>query len=264
MNANLPIKKNKNKSLLIEILVLIILILIYGWSYLSIDINWNRVFSEWTINNFKNVIPRFFEPDTTIIPDIKTKLLETLYIAFAGSLTAAVLAIPFGFISAVNITNSTAAVLGKWLLAAIRAFPNVILAILFVAAVGPTPLAGALAISIHSIGMLGKLYAEIIESIDMKVLESLEASGANKVQIFFYGIMPQVLPEFISFAIYRFEINVRASSILGLVGAGGIGTMIYFAKMNRNWEEVGMILISIIILVTIIDYTSAYIRKKLV
>lgn len=112
--------------------------------------------------------------------------------------------------------------------------------------------------------MLGKLYSEVIESIDMHVVEAMEANGANKIQIFFYGIMPQVIPEFMSYAIYRFEIDVRASTILGIIGAGGIGTLLVISSRNRNWDEVGMILLVIIIFVSIIDYISTAIRKRIV
>src|SRR5690625_6123494 len=112
--------------------------------------------------------------------------------------------------------------------------------------------------------MLGKLYAEVIESIDSDVIEAIEASGGNKVQVLFYGVIPQVIPEFLSYAIYRFEIDIRASSILGIVGAGGIGTMIIFSANNRKWNEMCLILLSFIIVITIIDTISIRIRRKLV
>ncbi len=112
--------------------------------------------------------------------------------------------------------------------------------------------------------MLGKMFSEIIESIDMQVVEAMQANGANRIQILFYAVMPQIIPEFLSYAIYRFEVDIRASSILGIVGAGGIGTIIIFASNNRNWNEMGTILLAIIIVVTIIDFASARIRRKIV
>ncbi|WP_197046660.1 PhnE/PtxC family ABC transporter permease [Oceanobacillus salinisoli] len=138
------------------------------------------------------------------------------------------------------------------------------MAILFVVAVGPNAFAGVLAIAIGSTGMLGKMFSEIIESIDMQVVEAMQANGANRIQILFYAVMPQIIPEFLSYAIYRFEVDIRASSILGIVGAGGIGTIIIFASNNRNWNEMGTILLAIIIVVTIIDFASARIRRKIV
>ena len=136
-----------------------------------------------------------------------------------------------------------------------RTFPEILLALIFVVAIGPGAFAGVLAIAIHSIGMLGKLYSEVIESINMNVVEAMEANGANKIQIFFYGIMPQVIPEFLSYAIYRFEIDVRASTILeNYRSRRDIGTLLVISSRNRNWDEVGMILLVIIIFVSIIDY----------
>ena len=191
-------------------------------------------------------------------------MLETVFIAFAGSLMAAIIAVPLSFLAANNMMGRYLSVPGKWLLSAVRAFPDLILAILFVVAVGPNAFAGVLAIAIGSTGMLGKMFSEIIEQIDKDVVQAMQANGANRIQVLFYAVLPQIIPEFLSYAIYRFEVDIRASSILGIVGAGGIGTMIVFASANDNWEQMGMILIGIIVVVTIIDFTSSYIRKKIV
>jgi phosphonate transport system permease protein len=246
------------------LLIVVILAAIYVWTFLGIDIDWARAIDR-IANNFARVIPNLFSPDWSSTADVSLSILETVLIAFAGSFMAAILAIPLGFLAAQNMTGSKIlTTLGKWILSAVRAFPDIILAILFVVAVGPNAFAGVLAIAIGSTGMLGKLYSEVIESIDMKVVEAMEANGANKIQILFYAVIPQIIPEFLSYAIYRFEVDIRASSILGIVGAGGIGTMIIFAANNRNWNEMGLILLAIIIVVTIIDFISARIRRKIV
>ncbi|NLP50179.1 phosphonate ABC transporter, permease protein PhnE [Bacillus sp. RO1] len=244
--------------------IFLFLTVMYIWTFTGIDIDWGRAFDR-MVNNFQRVIPKLFNPEWASIGKVWTAMVETLYIAFAGSLMAAIIAIPLGFLAAQNMTKSKIlTTFGKWILSGIRAFPDLILAILFVVAVGPNPFAGVLAIAIGSTGMLGKLYSEVLESIDMNIVEAMEASGANKVQILFHGVIPQIIPEFLSYAIYRFEIDVRASTILGIVGAGGIGTLIQFAQMNRNWEEMGLILLVIIVVVTIIDFLSASIRKRIV
>jgi len=258
-----PKKKVPAKKRMKSILIIIGVIAVYVWTILGVDIDWARAVSRIT-KNFNILIPRLFNPEWESIGEVSMKILETIFIAFAGTLMASILAIPIGFMAAKNITNRPISLTGKWLLSADRSFPELILAILFVVAVGPNAFAGVLAIAIHSTGMLGKLYSEVIESIDMKIVEAMEANGANKVQILFYAVMPQVIPEFLSYAIYRFEIDIRASSILGIVGAGGIGTMIMFASMNRNWNQMGLILLAIIIVVTIIDTISSRIRRKLV
>lgn len=252
------IKKIRN------ITITVLVILLYIWTFLSIDIDWVRAMNR-AANNFQRIVPRLFNPDWSVTSEVALSMLETVFIAFAGSLMAAVLAVPLAFMAARNmIGGRIVSTIGKWILSAVRAFPDVILAILFVVAVGPNAFAGVLAIAIGSTGMLGKMFSEIIESIDMNVIEVMEASGANKIQILFYGVLPQITPEFLSYAIYRFEVDIRASSILGIVGAGGIGTMIIFASNNRNWSEMGTILLAIIIVVTIIDYASARIRRKIV
>ncbi|MDL4840176.1 phosphonate ABC transporter, permease protein PhnE [Aquibacillus rhizosphaerae] len=265
MSNQLPPKPRTPAKVVKRVIILLAVVALYVWTFSSVNINWERVFSERTLENINRIIPQFFDPAWAETGTILVKMVETIFIAYTGSLAAAVLAIPLAFLCASNmVKNKFLNTIGMWILGAVRAFPEIILAIIFVAAVGPNPFAGVLAIAIGSTGMLGKLYSEVIESIDMNIIEALEASGANKMQILFYGIMPQVLPEFLSYAIYRFEIDVRASSVLGIVGAGGIGTLITFAYLNRNWDEVGMILLVIIIAVTIIDQISGFIRRRLV
>ncbi|MBU9723470.1 MULTISPECIES: phosphonate ABC transporter, permease protein PhnE [Bacillaceae] len=266
MELVMPPKKKRPTPILIRnIMIALALIALYIWTFSTIDIRWERVFSERTITNFSRVIPQLFSPDWDAFQKVMILMWQTIQMAYTGTLLAAILAVPFGFFAASNITKSkTLNILSKGALDAIRAFPELVLALMFVAAIGPSPFAGVLAIAIGSIGMLGKLYSEVIESIDMHVVEALEANGANKIQVLFYGIIPQIVPEFLSYAIYRFEIDIRASTILGIIGAGGIGTLITIATANRNWDEVGMILLIIIIVVTAIDYFSAFIRKRIV
>lgn len=197
--------------------------------------------------------------------DLLRGLLETAAIAVLGTVISAVLCIPFAFWAARAkgkarwSSNS-----GKFMLSLIRTFPEIVLAIVFIKAVGPGSYAGALALGIHSIGMLGKLYAEAIENLDLGPTEALTACGANKLQTLWFAVIPQVIPDFLSFALYRFELNIRSATILGVVGAGGIGTPLIFALEARSWPRVGIILIGIIVMVTIIDLISGYIRKRIV
>jgi phosphonate transport system permease protein len=258
-----PKPKNSLYKKIKTIVIIVLIIALYVWTFTSINIDWGTAI-ERAVNNFQRVIPRLFSPDWTVTGEVALTMLETVFIAFAGSLMAAILAVPLAFIAANNMIGKYFSVVGKWVLSAVRAFPDLILAILFVVAVGPNAFAGVLAIAIGSTGMLGKMFSEIIESIDMEIVEAMQASGANRIQILFYAVFPQIIPEFLSYAIYRFEVDIRASSILGIVGAGGIGTMVIFASNNRNWNEMGTILLSIIIVVTIIDFASARIRRKIV
>ncbi|RAA66510.1 phosphonate ABC transporter, permease protein PhnE, partial [Burkholderia multivorans] len=112
--------------------------------------------------------------------------------------------------------------------------------------------------------MLGKLFAEDIENIDLSATESLKASGANKMKTLVFAVVPQILPTFLSLILYRFELNLRSASILGLIGAGGIGTPLIFALQTRSWDRVGIILIGLVIMVGIVDYISGKVREKIV
>ena len=196
--------------------------------------------------------------------DLLRGLLDTLAIALLGTVIAGLLCVPFSFWAAKNIVkNKGISGAGKFVLSFIRVFPDIIMALLFIKAVGPGSFSGVLALGIGSIGMLGKLFSEDIESIDLGATEALVATGANPIKAIWFAVLPQVLPSYLSFLLYRFEINVRAATILGVIGAGGIGTPLIFALSVRDWERVGIILLGIIIMVAIIDFCSGKIRARL-
>jgi len=203
------------------------------------------------------------EFDSAYLPDLVAKIIETIEMAILGTLLASLLAVPFGFLAAQNMVKRLAG-LGKFLLSLIRTFPEIILALVFIKGVGPGPLAGIFAMGVHSIGMLGKLYSEAIESIDKGPQEALMSTGANRIQQIWFAVIPQVLPEFASYALYRFEINSRAAAVLGIVGAGGIGAPLIFAIQKPAWGRVAIILVAIIFVVSLIDIGSGWLRRKLV
>ena len=151
---------------------------------------------------------------------------------------------------------------GKFVLSFVRTFPELVMALLFIKA-GPGSFAGVLALD-YTLLNVRKLYSEGIENIDKGPTEALIATGANRFQILWYAVLPQVLPDFLSYTLYRFEINVRSAAILGVIGAGGIGTPLIFALSSRNWSRVGIILLGIILMVIIIDFISSSIRKRIV
>lgn len=206
----------------------------------------------------------FGSPDWSITPKAITGLKESIQIAALGTVIAAILAIPFGALAARNLSRLIfLPAFGKFLLNFIRAFPELILAIAFIKALGPGPFAGVLAVGIHSVGMMGKLYAERIETVDKGAIEALTATGASPLEIFRHAIIPEVLPDFLSLTLYRFDLNVRSATILGLVGAGGIGTLLDLQRKGGNWQAIGVILIGIIITIGVIDHFSAKLREKL-
>ncbi|MGM8212806.1 phosphonate ABC transporter, permease protein PhnE [Virgibacillus sp. W0430] len=245
----------------------LVVICIYGWAFIGLPA---FEIKETSLNVISSIFSGFIHPDVDYIydpggEDLLRSLLDTIAIAILGTFIAAVLCIPFSFMAAANIVQ-TKAIIGtnKFILSFIRVFPDIVLALLFIKAVGPGPFAGVLALGIGAVGMLGKLISESIEGIDLSAKEALTATGANPVKTFVYAIIPQVLPNFFSFIMYRLEVNVRAATVLGIIGAGGIGTPLIFALSVRDWERVGIILIGIIVMVTIIDIISGKIRSRFV
>lgn len=197
--------------------------------------------------------------------DLIRGLLETFAIAVISTFLSAIFCIPFAFLAAKNIIKiKPVSNISKFILSIIRVFPEIVMAIIFIKAVGPGSFSGVLALGISSIGMMGKLFAEDLENLDLSPSESLVASGANSIKTLMFAVIPQILPTYISLVLYRFELNLRSASILGLIGAGGIGTPLIFALQTRTWDRVGIILIGLIIMVALVDLISGKIRKKLV
>ncbi|MDR0268187.1 phosphonate ABC transporter, permease protein PhnE [Paenibacillus sp.] len=248
-------------------LITLIVIAVYYWSAQGIHFEGIQG-TAGTVS--KSILQGFLHPDWSFVyipegEDLLRGLLDTLVISILGTVIAAVVCIPFAFWASTNMSRRLAiSGSGKIMLSVIRVFPEIIVAILFIKAVGPGSFAGVLALGIHSVGMLGKLYAETIENIDRGPQEALVASGANRLQVLRYAVLPQVIPQFLSYSLYRFEINIRSAATLGLVGAGGIGTPLIFALQARNWNRVGIILLGIIVLVILTDLISDWIRKRII
>lgn len=191
-------------------------------------------------------------------------LLETANIAAFATLFGTVIAFALAFLAARNtgVTPWVAAGVRR-LLEACRTVPEIVYALIFVWAFGIGPLAGILAILIHTIGALGKLFAEVIENTDLGAADGVKCAGGSWVQQMRFGVLPQVLPNFLSYAILRFEINVRGASVIGFVGAGGIGQELYSVIAQNYYEEISAIVVLIIITVALIDLVSERLRRGL-
>ncbi len=177
--------------------------------------------------------------------------------AWVGTIIGAVLSLPLGFLGAKNVSSGLVSNVMRLILNAIRAFPELILAIaIFIPIAGLGPVAGALAIGIHSIGTLGKLTAEAIEGIDPGPWRPRVRSVARGLQVQRWGVLPQVLPEIVAFWLYRFEINIRAGAVLGVVGAGGIGFLLDKTLKFRRWPQAGMAILVVIVATILIDTIS--------
>lgn len=191
-------------------------------------------------------------------------LADTLAMSIAGTALAVVFSLPLALLAAPN-TSPHPAVYGavRTLLAFFRSVPEIILGVLFVAAVGFGALPGVLALALHSVGMVGKFYAEAIEHVDPKPLEAARAAGAGPMKVIVHAVLPQVLPQLTDVTIYRWEYHFRASAVLGIVGAGGIGFELMAALRLLAYDQVSAILLSILLCVVIVDSIGAYLRKSL-
>ena len=259
-------KEQKSLRTALKVVYYIIVYSLIFWGFKGIEYKGIMQTAESSINA---LIEGFFNPDLTYaanmtIDGLPYAIVETIAIAISGTFVSAIISIPFALLASQNIVGPKVSKIGKLIVTMIRTFPELILALMFISVVGPGAPAGILALGIHSIGMLGKLFSESIESMDMGVKEALESCGGNYFEVLFRAVLPQVSPELISYTLYRFEINMRAASTLGLVGAGGIGAPLIFAIRTRSWSRAAIIIIVLIVTVTIIDQISGRIRKRLV
>jgi phosphonate transport system permease protein len=206
----------------------------------------------------------FLPPDIGTVPGAFNGMLESLQIAWVGTILGALISLPLGMLAAKNVGGRFSTTMARQVLNLLRSLPELVLAILFVSMIGLGPLAGALAIGLGSIGTLGKLTAEVVEGIDRGPIEAAEAVGASRFQVLRWGVLPQALPEIMAFWLYRFEINVRASAILGLVGAGGIGGMLANFLSYRRYGAAGMAILIVIVTTIAIDIVSSRVRRRII
>jgi phosphonate transport system permease protein len=191
-------------------------------------------------------------------------LLDTLAMSIAGTALAVLLSLPLALLAAPNISPHPAlTAASRTLLSALRSVPEIILGILFVAAVGFGALPGVLALALHSVGMVGKFYAEAIEHADPRPIEAARAAGASPFQVVTHAVLPQVLPQLADVTIYRWEYHFRASAVLGIVGAGGIGFELIAALRLLDYAQVSAILLAILACVVVVDGIGAALRKRL-
>jgi phosphonate transport system permease protein len=191
-------------------------------------------------------------------------LADTLAMSIAGTALAVVLSLPLALAAAPNTApNAIVYRAARTLLAFLRSVPEIILGIIFVAAVGFGALPGVLALALHSVGMVGKFYAEAIEHVDPKPLEAARAAGASRFQVITHAVLPQVLPQLADITIYRWEYHFRASAVLGIVGAGGIGFELMAALRLIHYDQVAAILLTILACVVVVDATGAALRRRL-
>lgn len=233
------------------------------WSISTINVFWPWLWD--APLQMADLFARMVPPDMTRWSDILAALVETVNIATLATFVAVFMSLPVALIAAQNTTpNRVTLWLGRFILVSSRSVNTIIWALLFVAIFGPGVLAGVLAIIFRSLGFLGKLIGEAIEEIDRAPIEALEASGASRMKVLLYGVVPQVMPTFFAVSILRWDINLRESTVLGLVGAGGIGIILQGAIDTFAWQTVASILLAIIALVLAGEAAAAWLRNKVI
>ena len=210
-----------------------------------------------------DLLGRMVPPDWGYLPNAVGPLAETIQIAVVGTIAAVMMAAPVAYITAENTTpNRATYALGKLIVTVSRSVHTIVWALLFVVMFGPGALAGTVATAVRSIGFLAKLLGEEIEEIDFGQVEGVRATGASPAQLLIYGIIPQIKPALVGLSVYRWDINVRAATILGFVGAGGIGVQLFEAIDSFAWRTVSALLVAILGVVLVSEGVSAYARRK--
>lgn len=209
---------------------------------------------------------RMMPPAWSFVNELWWPLWETVNIATLGTLIGLIMAVPVAFLAARNTTPSTKFIrpIALLLIVSSRSINSLIWALLLVAILGPGVLAGILAIALRSIGFIGKLLYEAIEEIDITQVEAIEATGASAAQTMAWGVLPQIAPTLASISIFRWDINIRESTVLGLVGAGGIGVKLEAALNTLAWPKVTMLLIVILATVVVSEWVTAKVRERLI
>jgi len=260
----------------------ILALIVWSWSGTRVDVG--SLLSPEGLGQIGTYVGRLFPPDlsTATLRDAGLGAAETFAISLVGSVLSAVIALPMsllitrtvlfagvlyegGRLGPLSRTVRLAAyVLGKTVLAVLRTIPEIVWALIFVFMVGLGPFPGVLALGFHTAGVLGKLFGEALEDVDPRPIEALQSTGASRLRILLYGFLPQALPQFVSYALYRWEVNIRAAAIMGFVGAGGLGQRIHVAISLFHEHQLLTLILTIYVMVTLVDALSAYLRARLI
>jgi phosphonate transport system permease protein len=235
--------------------------LVLLWMLSGLGITWEYVAD--ASSQVADLMRRMFPPDWGHAAALVDPLVQTINIATVGTAVAVILAIPVAFLGARNTTpNRATYAIGRFLMVVSRSVDTLIWALIFIIVVGPGSLAGVLAVAMRSIGFVSKLFAEGIEEIDARQVEAASATGASRGQTLLYAIVPRVRPVFTGVCIFRWDINIRESIVLGIVGAGGLGFALNEAILGLEWSRVGTILVVVLGVVVVSEAASAWLRRR--
>ena len=258
MSATVPVRQRKVLPRVAAIVVTIVVVVAFG----TIQVNWGRL-GELPAEIARYTWLMFANPDWSKLPEALFQTWRSVAMAWIGTVLGIVVATPLGFLTARGFAPAPVRGLLRGLFAVIRAVPEIITAIVILSVTGLTPLTGALALAVGSVGTLGKWGYEAIEAVPPGPIEAVRASGGSPLHAMRWGVWPSAAPDFLSFWLYRFEINVRASAVLGLIGVGGIGDMLTSYTQYRLWSTVGMLVIVVVVVTMVIDGISGLLRRRI-
>ena len=262
--AERDVRAARSRNLVVAAVFLVVL----GFTWVKTEVDpWLLITKS---DNLGRVLGGFAHPDFKSLWDpILLKTFETLYIAILGTTVGSIIAVPLSFFAARNLMRrnplgSAAYFAVRFLMSIIRSTPSLVWAIIWVIVVGIGPFPGVLAITTFSVGLISKLFSEAIEAIDWGQVEALTATGASPLQVVRHGVVPQVMPYMIANVLYCFEVNVHSSTVLGIVGAGGLGLILQQYIGLFLYPDLAMWLIVVIVFTSVIDYSSAAIRRRII
>ena len=252
---------SKNYGWIKNIGIAVALIVTYGWALRGLEIDAATLASSWPY--MTDFISRLWPPNLEIIDVAIKALIETIQMSLWGTTIGAIVSVPIAICSAHNIAPQWLQWPANLIQNAVRSVPSIVLGLLFVAATGLGAPAGTLALGIYTIGYLAKFYQEAIESVEARSIESLQVAGASWLQVAQYGIFPQVLPLALGYTLWMFEYNIRAASVLGVVGAGGIGFELVNYIRSFEYNKATTMMLVLLVVVTVIDVISSKWRQRL-
>ncbi|MNO66249.1 Phosphate-import permease protein PhnE [compost metagenome] len=235
---------------------------VLGWAWKGAEMAPLTLLSN--AGNMLELGAEFFPPRLNHLDEYLQQMLVTIQLALWGTLLAVIFGVPCGLLCAQNIAPWWVNQPMRRLMDACRAINELVFAMLFVVAVGLGPFAGVLALFIHTTGVLAKLFSEQVEAIEPGPVEGVRATGAGRIEEVIYGVLPQVLPLWISVSLYRFESNLRSATVVGMVGAGGIGVLLWESMRSFDYRETATILLVIIVSVSLLDLFSQTVRKRFI
>jgi phosphonate transport system permease protein len=241
------------------------LLVAVAWSIQAIvvkDTDWSRIHA----GSLLETLQRFGELDWSVISELLQPALETIVMATLATLVGLLMSIPVAWLGAANITpfGKTSYAVGRFLMTMSRSVHEIVWALIFVSAVGLGALAGVLAMAVRSIGFISKTIAEAIEDVDPKPLEAIRAAGGTKFQILWFAILPQIIPVFVGNIVFEWDINIRRSTIMGLVGAGGLGLLLFRQMAMSNYGGITIVVLAVLALIIFGEVVSHYARRAVI